>query len=195
MKTMKVGLVSLFISMGAHAALMPEAVFIVASSAPPMAVLVPSANFSITVLPAKMKTVAMPTSSAPSTAQMAAMALVCCTTGAALPITAGIFGRKKPIPSFSRASPSQPPPLTDETSRRRTEISLRELITSKSIAGCATARRRTTQRISCQVCTGSPPTLSTRSPFSKPAAAAGLARDGVPRMGLGSSVPYKKSPQ
>ena len=49
-----------------------DAVFIAASSAPATAALVPSANFAITGLNANARTQRMPTSSAPSTAQMAA---------------------------------------------------------------------------------------------------------------------------
>ena len=48
-----------------------DAVFIDASSEPATAALVPSANLAITGLNAKASTVRMPTSSAPSTAQIA----------------------------------------------------------------------------------------------------------------------------
>src|ERR1700754_1203348 len=51
-----------------------EAVFIEATSDPQTAALLPSANFSATVRNAKTKTVRMPISSAPRTAQMATIA-------------------------------------------------------------------------------------------------------------------------
>src|ERR1700686_2404580 len=67
-----------------------EAVFIDASSAPATADFEPSGNLAITVFPAKTNTVRMPASKAPSTAQIAAILEISCTTGAALPTTAGM---------------------------------------------------------------------------------------------------------
>src|SRR5208283_2950574 len=55
----------------------------------PIADLVPSANLVVTFFHANNTQAMMPTSSAPSTAQIAATLEVSCTTGAALPITAG----------------------------------------------------------------------------------------------------------
>src|SRR5690606_3004875 len=66
-----------------------EAVFIEASSAPPMADFVPSAKLAITGFQANTRIVAMPTSSAPCTAQIAATLGTSCTTGAGSPTTAG----------------------------------------------------------------------------------------------------------
>ena len=65
------------------------AVFIEASSAPPIADFVPSAKLANTGFQASASTARMPTSSAPSTAQIAATRETSCTTGAASPITAG----------------------------------------------------------------------------------------------------------
>ena len=66
-----------------------DAVFIEASSAPPIALLVPSAKLANTGLHANAITDTMPTSSAPWTAQIAATFETSCTTGAGLPMTAG----------------------------------------------------------------------------------------------------------
>ena len=60
-----------------------------ASKAPPIADLLPSAKLVVTGFHANSSTQAMPASSAPSTAQIAATFETSCTTGAALPITAG----------------------------------------------------------------------------------------------------------
>jgi len=60
-----------------------------ASSAPEMADLLPSAKLALTGFHANSSTQAMPASSAPSTAQIAATLDTSCTTGAGLPITAG----------------------------------------------------------------------------------------------------------
>ena len=60
-----------------------DAVFIEASSAPPTAVFVPSANFAVTGRQARHSTARMPTSNAPWTAQIAAMREMSCTTGTA----------------------------------------------------------------------------------------------------------------
>src|SRR5207247_11090266 len=74
-----------------------DAVFIEASSEPATAALVPSAKLVITVLKAKAITDRMPTSSAPSTAQIAARGVTCMVRGwpgsgsvKALPNTVGI---------------------------------------------------------------------------------------------------------
>jgi hypothetical protein len=64
-------------------------VFIEARSAPPIACFVPSAKREVTAFHAVSSTQAMPTSSAPSTAQIAATFATSCTTGAGLPVTAG----------------------------------------------------------------------------------------------------------
>src|SRR5690606_9219146 len=66
-----------------------EAVFIDASRAPPIALRVPSAKLANTGFQANTRIVAMPTSNAPWTAQMAAIFGTSCTTGAALPTTDG----------------------------------------------------------------------------------------------------------
>src|SRR5207253_6736102 len=58
-----------------------EAVFIEASSDPATAALVPSANFAITGLNANTMTLRMPTSSAPSTAQIAVSGPTCTVNG------------------------------------------------------------------------------------------------------------------
>ena len=66
-----------------------DAVFIAASIAPPMAFFAPSAKLAVTGFHASAITLRMPTSSAPCTDQIAATFETSCTTGAALPITAG----------------------------------------------------------------------------------------------------------
>src|SRR5882757_6407562 len=65
-----------------------EAVFIVAKSEPAIADFEPSANFAATGFHAKRKTLRMPTSKAPSTAQIAATLETSCTIGARLPAAA-----------------------------------------------------------------------------------------------------------
>ncbi len=66
-----------------------DAVFMAARSAPAIASLVPTAKLVMTGFQANAMTDRMPTSSAPSTAQMATTDEICCTTGAFVPITAG----------------------------------------------------------------------------------------------------------
>ena len=62
-----------------------EAVFIDASRAPPIADLLPSANFSFSWRNANANTSRMPTSSAPSTAQIATTGVTSTVSGLAMP--------------------------------------------------------------------------------------------------------------
>lgn len=67
-----------------------DAVFMAASTAPLMAARVPSANWATTGRQASASTDRMPTSSAPTTAQIAPIFATSCTTGAALPMIEGM---------------------------------------------------------------------------------------------------------
>jgi hypothetical protein len=62
-----------------------DAVLVAARSAPATAALLPSAKRSLSVPKERITTVRMPTSSAPSTAQIAATEDTCVTTGLARP--------------------------------------------------------------------------------------------------------------